>query len=257
MRTFTWLVTSVVLAAAAPAPAHLAEGTVTLTVAEEVPAPTGTPANAGGTATFELEDDKSLDYDVTVQNLTGPAIFGHIHEGAPGVAGGIVFPLTQTSATTFSGTTAPLTDEQVQKLLTGAFYVNVHTDANQLGEVRGQMDTIAAVEGACDCETLSRKDFRKCVRGEIKKLDVTQKKSAEVRALKRAVKKSSCGLTATPRKKPLACCLPENDVADIVTGALCAPVKKDAQCTALGGTLEQVGCVPNPCAASPSGAFLD
>jgi hypothetical protein len=117
------------------------------------------------------------------------------------------------------------------------------------------------VKGTCSCQTLSRKDFRKCVNGEIKKLDTTQKKSAEIRALKKAVKKSSCGLTATPKKKPLACCLPANDVAGIVTGELCAPVKKDTQCTPLGGTvLQGSGCAPtNPCSppASPSGAFLE
>ena len=41
------------------------------------------------------------------------------------------------------------------------------------------------------------------------------------------MKKSSCGLTASPKKKPAACCLPANDVAGIVTGELCAPVKKE------------------------------
>jgi hypothetical protein len=254
---FTWLVTGALLAGAAPAMAHLAEGTVNLTAAAEVPAPSGVSASAGGTATFELEDDKTINYEVTVHDLTGVALAGHIHEGAPGVAGGIIFPLMQTSDTTFMGTTVALTDDQVQKLLSGAFYVNVHTGTNPLGEIRGQMDTIESVMGTCSCTSLARKDFRKCVNAEIKKLDKTQRKSAEVKALKKAVKKSSCGLTATPKKKPLACCLPTNDVAEIVTDALCAPVKKDTQCSALGGTLQQVGCVPNPCAASPSGAFLD
>jgi CHRD domain len=257
MRIFTWVATAILAAGGAPAFAHLAEGTVQMTATAEVPTPTGVSANAGGTATFELQDDKTLTYEVTVHDLTGPAIAGHIHEGAPGVAGGIIFPFTQTSDTTFMGTTPALTDDQVQKLLSGAFYVNVHTGTNPLGEIRGQMDTIAAVQGTCSCASLSRKDFRKCVANEIKKLDKSQKKSAEVKALRRAVKKSSCGLTATPKKKPLACCLPANDVAEIVTDALCAPIKKDAQCTPLGGTVKQAGCVPNPCTSSPSGAFLD
>ena len=82
-----------------------------------------------------------------------------------------------------------------------------------------------------------------------------------MKALKKAVKKSSCGLTASPKKKPAACCLPANDVAGIVTGKLCAPVKKDSQCAALGGEfIATPGCAPtNPCSppASPSGAFVE
>jgi hypothetical protein len=251
------------LLAAGPALAHIAEGTVPLTVAEEFPAPTGVSASAGGSATFELQDDMTLTYDVTVHDLTGPALFAHIHEGAAGTAppNNIVFTFLKMSDTEFKGTTAALTTEQVGKLLSGAYYANVHTGMNLGGEIRGQITTVEAVKGTCSCQTLSRQDFRKCVKGEIKKLDNTQKKSAEIRALKKAVKKSSCGLSATPKKKPLACCLPANDVAGIVTGELCAPVKKDAQCTALGGTVVQgSGCAPtNPCSppASPSGAFLE
>ena len=259
MRMLTGVVAASLLAAVGPAMAHVAEGTVDMTATAEVPAPTGVSANAGGTATFELQEDMTLTYEVTVHDLTGPALAAHIHEGPVGQAppNNIVFTLTPTSDTSFMGATPALTTDQVQKLLSGAFYVNVHTATNAAGEIRGQMDTIARIEGTCSCEMLSRKDFRKCVNAEIKKLDKSQKRSAEIRALRRAVKKSSCGLAATPKKKPLACCLPKNDVAEIVTDALCAPVKKDAQCTALGGTLQQAGCVPNPCGASPSGAFLD
>ncbi len=261
MRMLTWVVAAAWLAAAGPAMAHIAEGTVNMTAAAEIPPPTGVPAAAGGTATLELQDDMTLTYDVTVHDLSGPALLAHIHEGPVGQAppNNIIFTFTKTSDTTFMGATRALTADEVQKLLNGAYYVNVHTSANLAGEIRGQVDTVTAVEGTCSCSSLSRKDFRKCVNAEIKKLDKTQKKSAEVKALRKAVKKSSCGLTATPKKKPLACCLPQNDVAEIVTDILCAPVKKDTQCSALGGTvLQGSGCVPNPCAsASPSGAFLD
>jgi hypothetical protein len=248
------------LAAAGPASAHLFEGTVNMTVAAEVPAPTGTSATTSGVATFELEDDLTLKYEVQVTDLTGPPTAAHIHEGAPGVPGGIIISLTVKPDGTISGTTeTALTAEQVSKLQSGAYYVNVHTDMNQAGEIRGQIH-LTAVKGTCSCQTLSRHDFKKCVNGEIKKLDKTQKKSAEVKALKKAVAKSACGLPKTPKKKPQACCLPANDVASIVTGELCAPVKKDTQCTKLGGTLIATsGCLPNPCSppASPSGAFID
>jgi hypothetical protein len=216
---------------------------------------------------LELEDDMTLNYEVTVHDLTGPALAGHIHEGAPGVPGDIVFPLTKTSDTSFMGTTPALTADQVQKLLSGAYYVNVHTAANLAGEIRGQITTLEPVRGLCSCQTLSRKDFRKCVKAEIKKLDPDTKKSAAAKALKRAAKKSSCGLTQ--KKNTIACCVPQielgeagEDVPDIVTGQLCVPIKKDAQCGKFGGTSlgASSSCFPtNPCSppASPSGAFLD
>ena len=263
MRTvFGSLIAIVVLVGSTPARAHLASGTVILDVAQEVPPPTGTSANAGGTATFELEDDQTLTYQVTVHDLTGPAIAGHIHEGAPGVEGPVIFPFTQLPDGTFKGTTAPLMDDQVQKLMSGEYYANVHTGTNPIhGEVRGQIHlTVGA--GTCSCKTLSRKDFLKCVRTTIAKLDKTTRKSAAARALKRAAKKSSCGVTQ--KKRTIACCLPPvslgGSVPDVVAGKLCAPVKKDAQCTKLGGTSlgASSSCFPNTCVppASPSGAFV-
>ena len=259
MRTLVWLVAGSFLGLAAPALAHIAEGTIPLTVAEEVPTPVGTSASAGGTAMIELEDDMTIKYEVTVHDLTGPAAVGHIHEAAPGVPGGVIFPLTKINDTTFMGTTPALSADQVGKLLSGAYYVNVHTATNGMGEVRGQIVNLELNKGTCSCQTLSKKGFRKCVNDEIKKLDKTQKKSAEVKALRKAVKKSACGLTTVPKKKPAACCLPVNEVANIVTGELCAPVKKDTQCTKLGGTFSTSSCLPNPCSppASPSGAFVD
>jgi hypothetical protein len=261
MRMFVLIVSGLLLSMTGSARAHIAEGTVTMTAAEEVPTPTGDVAAAGGTAELELEDDNTLSYNVTVHDLTGPALASHIHEGAVGVPGGIIFTFMKTSDTTFVGTTAALTPDQVTKLLSGAYYVNVHTGTNGAGEIRGQITTVTAVKGTCSCKTLSKKDFRQCVAKEIKALTKDQKKSAEVKALKRAVKKSSCGLTASPKKKPAACCLPANDVAGIVTGELCAPVKKESQCAALGGQfIASPGCAPtNPCSppASPSGAFVE
>ena len=260
MRTFVFIVSGLLLSMTGSARAHIAEGTVTMTAAEEVPTPNNVPANAGGTAELELEDDNTLVYNVTVHDLSGPALAAHIHEAPAGTPGGIIFTFTKTSDTTFAGTTAALTADQVTKLLSGAFYVNVHTGANAAGEIRGQITTVVAAKGTCSCQTLSQKDFRKCVNGEIKKLTKDEKKSSEVKALKKAVKKSLCGTNAAPKKKPAACCLPANDVASIVTGELCAPVKKDTQCAALGGEfIADKSCQPNPCSppASPSGAFVE
>ena len=258
MRMLALIITGLWLATAGSARAHVADGTAVLTAAAEVPAPVGAPAAAGGTATLTLEDDNTLVYEVTVHDLSSPVLAtpggGHIHEGLPGVAGGIIFPLTKTGDTTFMGTTAALTADQVTKLLSGAYYVNVHTMNNPAGEVRGQI-----FKPACTCKAASKKEFRSCVNGEIKKLEKEQKKSAEVKAFKKALKKSACGLTEVPKKKQLACCL-TTQASYIITGKMCAPVKKEAQCAKLGGTIATgKTCLPNPCTppASPSGAFVD
>jgi hypothetical protein len=254
MRMLALIITGLWLATAGSARAHIADGTAVLTAAAEVPTPVGVPAAAGGTATLTLEDDNTLVYEVTVHDLSSAVLFGHIHEGLPGVAGGIIFTFTKTGDTTFMGTTAALTADQKTKLLSGAYYANVHTMNNPSGEVRGQI-----FKPACTCKAASKKEFRSCVNGEIKKLEKEQKKSAEVKAFKKALKKSACGLTAVPKKKQLACCL-TTQASYIVTGKMCAPVKKDSQCAALGGTIATgKTCLPNPCTppASPSGAFID
>ena len=250
MRMFLSIATGVLLAVAGSARAHIADGTVTLSAANEVPAPTGVPATAGGTATLTLEDDNTVVYDVTVQNLSSPTLFAHIHEGFPGVAGNIIFTFTKTGDTTFAGTTAALTADQVSKLLSGAYYVNVHTADNPAGEVRGQI-----FDAACSCNTMTKKEVRACVRERIKALEKEQKKSAAVKAFKKALKKSSCGSDAAT-KKTGACCL-TTEASYLVTGKLCQPVKKERQCK--GGTFVASSCIPNPCTppASPSGAFVD
>ena len=93
------------------------------------------------------------------------------------------------------------------------------------------------------------------------------KKSAEVKALKKNVARSSCGKKKGP-KKAIACCLPQTPVENIVIGKVCAALT-DKACTKKGGTSLGAGtsCFeslfgnpnPNPCSppASPSGAFLD
>ncbi len=244
------------------APAHVAEGSIPLTVSEANP-PVAPPAAAGGTASIGVNNDLAIEYDVTVHDLTGPATVAHIHQGAAGEQGLPVFTLSPVagSTTSFHGETEPLTAAQLTTLLQGGFYVNVHTAANPGGEVRGQIVGLDVIRGTCSCRDLSRKDFLKCVRGQIAHLSKDERKAPEVKTLKKAIVKSSCGLAKTPKKKALACCLPINEAANgAVSGKLCAPVKTQAQCTKLGGALGTGGCLPtNPCVppASPSAAFLD
>jgi hypothetical protein len=85
---------------------------------------------------------------VTTTGLTGNV--AHLHAGAVGVAAPVAIPLTGGPANwTLPETT--LTDAEVQTLISGNFYANVHTTANPGGEIRGQVFVpvrVAAMAGA-------------------------------------------------------------------------------------------------------------
>jgi hypothetical protein len=137
----------------------------TLSAAEEVPANAST---ATGQATFQLSaDGQTLSYRLTVNNIQNP-IAAHIHIGAKGENGPVVFPLFgpapagsgaksgvlsegTAGASNLSGTLAgqPLS-ALIAQMDAGRAYANVHTDngvapPNQGpgdlpgGEIRGQI----------------------------------------------------------------------------------------------------------------------
>ncbi|HLP15007.1 MAG TPA: CHRD domain-containing protein [Bacteroidota bacterium] len=110
--------------------------------AQEVPAVAGT---ATGTGVFVLNKEAtSLTYTITVTGLTGTINAAHFHDGASGVAGGVVKNITFVGGTatgTWSSTDAaqPLTDSLLADLVRGKLYVNAHTPAHPGGEIRGQV----------------------------------------------------------------------------------------------------------------------
>nr|MBC8228558.1 CHRD domain-containing protein [bacterium] len=96
--------------------------------------------NAAGTAALGLNDDGNLYFNITVTGLTGPITAAHFHgPAAEGESAGAVFAITET----FDGNHAEdvweeLTDEQMGYLMDGLLYLNLHTEANPAGEIRGQ-----------------------------------------------------------------------------------------------------------------------
>ena len=115
--------------------------TAKLTGKDEVP-PVNTQAT--GMAQFQLSSDgKEISYDLTAINLNG-FMMAHIHQGKAGENGQPVAPLSMGKGKiTSSDLKGPLAGKHISDLAdlmkNGGAYVNVHTQQNQNGEIRGQI----------------------------------------------------------------------------------------------------------------------
>jgi RNase P/RNase MRP subunit p29 len=112
----------------------------TLSGAQEVPANSST---ATGVGTFVLMADQTLlGYHITFSGLSSVETVQHIHRGAVGVNGPVVFNLSPGSP---KNGALPLTAEQLNELYAGLYYVNIHSTTYPGGELRGQI-----VPAACE-----------------------------------------------------------------------------------------------------------
>jgi hypothetical protein len=107
--------------------------------ADLAPAP-GVSSSGKGAATASLDTNtKTLTWTVDYSGLSAPATAAHIHGPAdPGANAGIVVPFSGNLASPIKGS-ATLTDAQIAQLEAGKWYVNIHTEANKPGEIRGQL----------------------------------------------------------------------------------------------------------------------
>jgi hypothetical protein len=101
------------------------------------------PPNAtAGTGTADIDYDpasKKLSWKLTYSGLTGAAKAAHFHGPAePGKNAGVVVAIPGATSSPADGS-ATLTDAQAADLEAGKLYVNVHTEANPGGEIRGQV----------------------------------------------------------------------------------------------------------------------
>ncbi|MEN9839781.1 MAG: hypothetical protein RL177_1260, partial [Bacteroidota bacterium] len=91
-------------------------------------------------------DGDTLRVSGQFSNLTGNYTMSHIHTGAAGTNGGVVFTLTpvvgeDSKSGTYSATTNKffMTSSQKDALTAGNWYVNIHSSTNGSGEIRGQL----------------------------------------------------------------------------------------------------------------------
>jgi CHRD domain len=120
---------------AGPANAEVVNLKATMDAKSEVP-PNSSPAHGTLTATYDTSS-KKLSWKGNYSGLTGPATAAHFHSGEAGKNGPVAVPITPPTSPLEGSAT--LNDTQEADLLAGKFYVNVHTEANKGGEIRGQV----------------------------------------------------------------------------------------------------------------------
>lgn len=113
----------------------------TLDQQQEVPAPTPV-GSAGGRARLSYDADSNLlGWAITFDGLSGAPLGMHFHgPAAPGETASVQIDIGAASGLRSPSVgAATLTDPQEQQLLAGLWYINIHTDANRAGEIRGQV----------------------------------------------------------------------------------------------------------------------
>ena len=112
-----------------------------LSPTDEVP-PNNSNGKGDATVTYDTVS-KKLSWKVDYSGLTGPATMAHFHGPAgPGKNAPVVVPIFTSAAAAKSPAegSATLNDDQAKQLTAGEWYVNVHTEANKGGEIRGQLN---------------------------------------------------------------------------------------------------------------------
>jgi len=138
MRTIYGLAVVALVAATGSAQAEVRRFTADLNGTQEQPA---VVTEGRGTARLTLDTTtRKLTWNITYSKLSGPATMAHIHGPAqPGENAGVLINLAPQGMKSPLTGSADLTDAQVSDLLAGKYYINVHTDQNKAGEIRGQL----------------------------------------------------------------------------------------------------------------------
>ncbi len=118
-----------------------------------VPTVCGSDTNAEGTfvGTYDMTTNE-LNISVNYNNITSNLTLAHIHDGAAGLNGPVVFNLSPPTGNTtgnFNAGPFVLTAQQETKLLNGELYVNLHSTSCPSGVIRDQID-VTRIEATID-----------------------------------------------------------------------------------------------------------
>jgi hypothetical protein len=121
--------------------ARVVEMKAAMTPAKEVP-PNKTSSGEGYAFMTYDEATRALTWKVYYSGLSGPATAAHIHGPADASTNaGVVINLGAPASPIVGSAT--LTETQAYDLTAGKWYINVHTQANPGGEIRGEVITEA------------------------------------------------------------------------------------------------------------------
>ena len=114
--------------------------TAALSSGQEIPKQAVKNTNAHGLFKATLSGS-TLKWKLTYAKLTGPAMAAHIHMAAKGKSGNVLIPLCGAAPACTSGVHGSITATASLKTAfkKHLLYVNVHTDKNPAGEIRGQL----------------------------------------------------------------------------------------------------------------------
>ncbi|WP_236978830.1 CHRD domain-containing protein [Membranihabitans maritimus] len=108
-----------------------------LTGGAEVPS---VETDAVGVATVHFNEDRTMGtINVTVSGLSSSFAGAHIHEAPSGENGDVLINMSDSYTNGRITQSFEITDSLMTKLLEGHLYVNVHTENNPGGELRGQL----------------------------------------------------------------------------------------------------------------------
>ena len=108
---------------------------------QEVPAPTVSKVPNGGGMVSISATRTSAHYMAAWDSLSGPVASAHFHKAVPGVAGGVLFTVPTNNNAAFGYWNAANGFTKANELMfrRDSVYLNIHTDANAGGEVRGDV----------------------------------------------------------------------------------------------------------------------
>ena len=113
-----------------------------MTGGNQVPAVT---TDAIGVATVTFNDDyTTATINATVSNLSSGFAGVHIHEAQPGETGDVIFNLSADYVKGRVQSIIDVTREDVANFMEGNYYINLHTENNPGGELRGNLNLEAA-----------------------------------------------------------------------------------------------------------------